>query len=61
VCSSTGAGFIQSISEVVLKMFNQPRELERASHIMYINNIIDKNEIRDPREDTTFQVVKASG
>jgi len=38
-----------------------PREEVMPSQIIHMNRITDKNEIKDPREETTFHVVKASG
>jgi len=61
VCSSTGEGFIQSIEEEVLKIDTQPRELERDSHIINTNNKTDRKEISEPKDETTFHDVKASG
>lgn len=34
---------------------------EEESHKMYKNSKMEKKEIRDPIEDTTFQEVKRSG
>jgi len=39
----------------------QDRDEEVASHIIHINIITDKNEIKEPNDETTFQVVYASG
>jgi hypothetical protein len=36
-------------------------EEEKDSHKIHINVIIDIKEIKDPKEDTIFQVAKASG
>jgi hypothetical protein len=38
-----------------------PREEDIPSQIIHINMIIETKEIKDPREDTIFHVVKASG
>jgi hypothetical protein len=40
---------------------SQGRLDAKASHRIHINIVTDRNEIRDPREETTFQVVKESG
>lgn len=37
------------------------RVLTRDSHIMNTNIMIERNEISEPKEDTEFQKVKASG
>ncbi len=50
-----------SIEVEVLFLVNQIREEDSDSQIIHTKKITDKNEIKDPKEDTTFQVVKASG
>jgi len=37
------------------------RELAKASQIIHMNMITETKEIREPKEDTTFQVTKLSG
>jgi hypothetical protein len=37
------------------------RVLLKDSHTIHINIITAENEIKDPNEETIFQVVKASG
>jgi len=61
VCSETGRLFIHSkeVEEFAVKM--RLREEVVASHIIHINIIMDKKEIRDPNEEITFHIVKESG
>lgn len=33
----------------------------RPSHMIHMNSSTDTNDRRDPKEETTFQVVNASG
>ncbi len=61
MCSSTGVGFIHSIDEVVFPKKIHPRLEDNDSHIIHTNIKIDTNEMRDPKEETTFHIVKASG
>lgn len=61
MCSSTGDGFIHSIEDGILKDVIQPRLDERDSHISHTNSRTEINEISDPREETVFHIVKASG
>jgi len=37
------------------------RVLTRDSHIMKTNIMMDRNEMREPKDDTEFQKVNASG
>jgi len=53
--------FIHSILELVFVKNNHPREDERASQMIHTNNTTDRNEIRDPNDEITFQEVKVSG
>jgi len=61
VCSSTGEGFNHSMAEGALKEKIRPRAAVAASQMAHINKITERKEIREPRDETTFQVVKASG
>jgi hypothetical protein len=61
VCSATGEEFNHSMEELLLLTKIGEREVETASQIIHINIITETKEINDPREETTFQVVKASG
>jgi len=61
VCSRIGDGFIHSMEVEILYDEIHPREEVMPSQIIHMNRITDKNEIKDPREETTFHVVKASG
>jgi len=61
VCSRIGDGFIHSMEVEILYDEIHPREEVIPSQIIHMNRITDKNEIKDPREETTFHVVKASG
>jgi hypothetical protein len=61
VCSLTGKEFIHSIEEEIPKEFITLREDARLSQIIHINIITDTKEIKDPKDDTIFHVVKASG
>jgi len=61
VCSRIGDGFIHSMEVEMLYDEIHPREEVIPSQIIHMNRITDKNEIKDPREETTFHVVKASG
>jgi hypothetical protein len=49
------------MEEVMLIENDFPREDAKDSHIIHINIITDANEIKDPRDEMIFQVVKASG
>jgi len=61
VCSSTGEGLSHSIEvgweyeKIHARLFASP------SHRIHINIVTDRNEIREPSEETTFHVVKQSG
>ena len=61
MCSRIGDGFIHSMEVEILYDEIHPREEVIPSQIIHMNRITDKNEIKDPREETTFHVVKASG
>lgn len=61
MCSLTGDGFSHSIFDVLLGRKIDFCELANASQIIQANNVTDKNEIRDPNDDTIFQEVNASG
>jgi predicted nucleic acid-binding protein len=61
VCSLTGEGFSHSKEELLNEEKMEVRELEIPSQMIHINIMIEMNEIRDPKEEITFQVVKASG
>jgi len=61
VCSETGNMFIHSVEAEVEFLLIQDREEDMLSQMIHINKITDKKEIRDPKDDTTFQEVKASG
>jgi hypothetical protein len=61
VCSSTGEGFIHSMEEGILKDEIHPRLEESESHISHTNRRTEINEIRDPKEETVFHMVNASG
>jgi len=61
VCSSTGDGFIHSIEEGVLNDEIHPRLDERESHISHTNRRTEIKEMRDPKEETVFHIVNASG
>lgn len=61
MCSRIGDGFIHSMEVEILYDEIHPREEVMPSQIIHMNRITDKNEIKDPREETTFHVVKASG
>jgi hypothetical protein len=41
--------------------FTHLREEDSDSQMIHINRITDKNEIKDPSEEITFQVVNESG
>lgn len=56
-----GVGFIHSREGEVFCKKILFREALSLSQIIHINRIMDINEIRDPREEITFHVVKASG
>jgi hypothetical protein len=49
------------MEDVEFLVFNHPRDVDNDSQIIHINRMTDRNEIRDPREEITFQVVKESG
>ncbi len=61
MCSSTGEGFIHSIEDGVLNDETHPRLEARESHISHTNRRTEINEIRDPKEEIVFHIVKASG
>jgi len=37
------------------------RDVDKESQIIHMKKITEMKEIREPKEDTTFQVVKLSG
>jgi len=61
VCSKIGDGFIHSMEVEMLYEEIHPRDEVIPSQMIHMNRITDKKEIREPSEDTTFHVVKASG
>jgi len=61
VCSLTGVGFIHSIDEVTPYELINLREDANLSQIIHINRITETKEIKDPRDETMFHGVKASG
>lgn len=61
VCSLTGDGFIHSIEADTPYVLIVPRVEARLSQIIHINMITETKEIREPREETMFHGVKASG
>jgi len=61
VCSSGGVELFNSMEDCIKLIEIEGRDADKASHISQTSNIIEINEIRDPIEDTTFHVVKASG
>jgi len=61
VCSLTGEAFIHSIEEEMEFVLIVGRVVLSLSQIIHMNMIIDRNEIREPREEMVFHVVKASG
>jgi hypothetical protein len=61
VCSLTGVGFSHSRVEGFLLKNNWFREFLMASHMIHMKKITARNEIKDPREETIFHEVKASG
>jgi len=61
VCSSTGDGLSHSMEVGCEYENNQGRLDARASHKIHINMVTERKEIKEPRDDTTFQVVKQSG
>jgi len=61
VCSATGEGLAHSIDVEMFIVLIVLREEVIPSQIIHINRITEANEISLPKEDTTFQVVKASG
>jgi hypothetical protein len=58
---SIGVMFIHSVDDGFLKALTHPREDANPSQINHRNRRTDRNEIKDPREETMFHVVKASG
>jgi hypothetical protein len=61
VWSLGGVLCCHSVDDVMLSVIIIGRCAAKASHIMKIIIMIPKNEIKDPMEDTIFQVVKTSG
>ena len=61
MCSSIGFGCAHSVDVFVLLICTILRDLANLSQMIHVNMITAQNEIRDPIEDTTFQVAKASG
>jgi len=61
VCSSIGIEFIHSIDDVFLFEKKRERLDDILSHRIHININTEMKEIKDPREDTIFQEVNASG
>lgn len=61
VCSLTGEGCIHSMFEVLLDREIVFCELDSASHIIQTNIVTARNDTRDPRDETMFHEVKASG
>lgn len=61
MCSGIGEGFIHSVEVIILFVLTEVRVFVRESHTIHINKMIETNEINDPREETTFHVVNASG
>jgi hypothetical protein len=61
VCSSTGNEFIHSVEVEGKSTEILARVVLEVSQIIQINNRTDKKEIKDPKEEITFHVVKESG
>jgi len=61
VCSLIGEAFIHSIEDEMEFVLIIGRVALKLSQMIHINIIMDKNEIKDPKEEIIFQVVKASG
>jgi len=57
----TGELFIHSVAVERVIEFREFREETKLSHIIHMNITMAKNEIRDPKDETMFQVVNASG
>jgi len=53
--------FIHSMEELILFLAIGFRVEERASQIIHMNKITEIKEIKEPKEDTIFQVMNASG
>lgn len=56
-----GEGFSHSKAVPVLKKKSVFRLADKASHMIHMNIKTETKEIKEPSEETTFQVVKASG
>jgi len=61
VCSLIGAEFIHSVEEEGDLLYVQVRELLNASQTIQVNNMIERKDTKDPKEDTIFHVVNESG
>lgn len=61
MCSLTGVAFSHSIEEFILLIEIVLRDAESASQIIHIKKITETKEIKDPKEETIFHVIKASG
>lgn len=61
VCSLTGVALSHSIELFLLFVEIDLREVDKASQIIHIKKITDTKEIRDPKDETIFHEIKASG
>lgn len=61
MCSLTGVAFNHSSDELILLEEIGFRVVETPSQMIHMNKMTATKEIRDPSEDTIFQVMKASG
>lgn len=61
MCSLTGEGFIHSIEEETPLGEIVEREVENPSQTIHINIMTETKEIKEPKEETIFHVVNASG
>jgi hypothetical protein len=56
-----GEGFSHSSEVPTASEFIYLRDVDIPSQIIHINMITDRKETKDPKEDTVFHMVKASG
>ena len=61
VCSLTGEGFPHSKDDLGVLVKIECRLFDSVSHKIHMNMMTARNEMRDPSEEITFHVVKASG
>jgi len=61
VCSSMGDGLSHSIEDKDEEELIQLRELMKPSIMIQTKKITERNDTKEPNDDTIFQVMKASG